>query len=73
MSANHKSFIQYSIIRGKNLGIGIPELAIILVMVLFVFGAKKLPGIGGDMGKGIRNFKKEISESDESATERNLR
>jgi len=42
-------------------------------MVLFVFGAKKLPGIGGDMGKGIRNFKKEISESDESATERNLR
>ena len=33
------------------LGIGIPELAIILVMVSIVFGAKKLPGIGGGQGK----------------------
>jgi sec-independent protein translocase protein TatA len=51
----------------KMFGIGVPELAIILVMVLIVFGAKKLPGIGGGLGKGIRNFKKELSEPKSSA------
>ena len=34
-------------------GIGVPELAIILVIVLIVFGARKLPGIGGGLGKGM--------------------
>ena len=49
-------------------GIGVPELAIILAMILIVFGAKKLPGIGGGLGKGIRNFKKELSEPESSAS-----
>jgi sec-independent protein translocase protein TatA len=39
-------------------GFGIPEMIIILVIVLVVFGAGKLPEIGGAMGKSIRNFKK---------------
>jgi len=39
------------------LGIGMPELLIILVIVLIVFGAKKLPEIGSGMGKAISNFK----------------
>jgi sec-independent protein translocase protein TatA len=43
-------------------GLGIPELVIILVLVLIVFGAGKLPEIGAGFGKGIRNFKKGISE-----------
>ncbi|MDK2920540.1 MAG: sec-independent protein translocase protein TatA [Desulfonauticus sp.] len=46
-------------------GIGIPELIIILVIVLIIFGANKLPEIGAGMGKAIKNFKKATSEPDE--------
>ena len=38
-------------------GIGMPELIIILVIILIIFGVGKLPEIGGGMGKAIRNFK----------------
>jgi len=43
-------------------GIGIPELLIILVIVLVIFGAGKLPQIGGNLGKAIKNFKGGIKE-----------
>jgi len=46
-------------------GIGFPELIIILVIVLVLFGANKLPEIGAGMGKAIKNFKKATSEPDE--------
>ncbi len=46
-------------------GIGIPELLIILVIVLIIFGAGKLPEIGAGLGKGIRNFKKATQEVSE--------
>lgn len=46
-------------------GIGLPELLIILVIVLVIFGAKKLPEIGGGIGKAISNFKKATTEPDE--------
>ena len=46
-------------------GIGIPELLIIFAIVLIVFGAKKLPEIGGGMGKAIRNFRKATTEPEE--------
>ena len=39
-------------------GIGMPELVVILVIVLVIFGAGKLPEIGAGLGKGIKNFKK---------------
>ncbi len=42
-------------------GIGMPELIIILVIILIIFGAGKLPEIGSGIGKGIRNFKKATS------------
>ena len=45
-------------------GIGMPELIIILVIILIIFGAGKLPEIGGGMGKAIRNFKKATKEVD---------
>jgi sec-independent protein translocase protein TatA len=46
-------------------GIGIPELLIIMVIVLIIFGAGKLPEIGGAIGKSIRNFKMSLHDNDE--------
>ncbi|PLX78917.1 MAG: twin-arginine translocase TatA/TatE family subunit [Desulfuromonas sp.] len=46
-------------------GLGTQELVIILVIVLVIFGAGKLPQVGGALGKGIRNFKKGVNEDDE--------
>ena len=46
-------------------GIGVPELIIILIIVLIIFGAGKLPEIGAGLGKGIRNFKKATKGDDE--------
>ena len=46
-------------------GIGMPELLVILVIILIIFGAGKLPEIGAGLGKGIKNFKKASSGSDE--------
>jgi sec-independent protein translocase protein TatA len=43
-------------------GLGTQELVIILVLVLVVFGAGKLPQVGGALGKGIRNFKSGLRE-----------
>ncbi|MBW1979856.1 MAG: twin-arginine translocase TatA/TatE family subunit [Deltaproteobacteria bacterium] len=51
-------------------GIGMPELLVILVIILIIFGAGKLPEIGSGLGKGIRNFKKATSdEADELETD----
>ena len=46
-------------------GIGMPELIIILVIILIIFGAGKLPEIGAGMGKAIRNFKGATDEEEE--------
>jgi sec-independent protein translocase protein TatA len=43
-------------------GIGMPELIIILVIILIIFGAGKLPEIGAGLGKGIKNFKSATKE-----------
>ncbi|WP_083189744.1 twin-arginine translocase TatA/TatE family subunit [Orenia metallireducens] len=48
------------------LGIGIPELILILVIALVIFGPSKLPEIGAAIGKGIREFKKATSNIEES-------
>ena len=45
-----------------NLGFG--ELMVILVIVLVLFGARRVPEIGASIGKGIREFKKNISDMD---------
>jgi len=47
-----------------------PELLVILVIVLIIFGAGKLPQIGEGLGKGIRNFKKATSDPLETSSEK---
>ena len=44
-------------------GIGIWQLVIVLVIVLLIFGTKKLRNLGGDVGGAIRNFKGAMKES----------
>jgi sec-independent protein translocase protein TatA len=46
-------------------GLGIGELILILVIVLIIFGAGKLPEIGEGLGKGIKNFRKAVKTPDE--------
>ena len=46
-------------------GIGMPELLVILVIILIIFGAGKLPEIGAGLGKGIKNFRKAASSPEE--------
>ncbi len=45
-------------------GLGVGEMLVILVIVLIIFGAGKLPELGEGLGKGIRNFRKAASEPD---------
>lgn len=49
-------------------GLGIPELLIILVIIMIIFGAGKLPQMGSALGKGIQSFKKSVSSNDEDTT-----
>jgi sec-independent protein translocase protein TatA len=51
-------------------GIGMPELIIILVIILIIFGAGKLPEIGGGMGKAIRNFRNATTNADKKESEK---
>ncbi len=46
------------------MGISLVNIIIILVIVLILFGAGKLPNIMGDLGKGIKNFKDGLKEED---------
>jgi len=46
-------------------GIGMPEMIVILIIVLIIFGAGKLPEIGSGLGRGIKNFKKAAQGMDE--------
>nr|CRH06303.1 Tat translocase protein tatA/E homolog [Candidatus Magnetococcus massalia] len=49
-------------------GLGMPEMIIILVIVLVIFGAGKLPKVMGDMGKGVKSFKKAMDAPEEENT-----
>ena len=46
-------------------GFGVTELVLILIIIVVIFGAGKLPEIGAGFGKGIKNFKKATSGEDE--------
>ena len=46
------------------MGLSLPHILLLLIVVLVLFGAGKLPKVMGDMGKGIRAFKKGLSDED---------
>lgn len=50
-------------------GLGTTELIIILVLVMIIFGAGKLPQVGGALAKGLRNFKEGVKEGNEEKSE----
>ena len=47
-------------------GLGVPELLVILGIALVIFGPSKLPQIGSGLGKAIRDFKKGVSDDEET-------
>jgi sec-independent protein translocase protein TatA len=47
-------------------GLGYGELILIAVVILVIFGAKRLPQIGGSLGEAFKNFKKEITHKDDN-------
>ena len=59
---------------GNNMGnIGVPELLVILLIVLVLFGSKKIPELAQGLGKGIREFRKasrELNDDDEQTPQR---
>ena len=54
------------------MGIGFPELMIILVIIMIIFGAGKLPEIGSAFGNSIKNFKKSMKDAEEIQEATNL-
>lgn len=46
--------------------LGFPEIMLILVVVLLLFGAKRLPEVGSSIGKGIREFKRSLSDTQDA-------
>ena len=46
--------------------LGFTEIMVILVVVLLLFGAKRLPEVGASLGKGIREFKRSLSDTQEA-------
>jgi sec-independent protein translocase protein TatA len=53
------------------LGLGFPELLVIFVIVVFIFGANRMSSLGKGLGEGIRNFKKALQGDDENHDKRN--
>ena len=50
-------------------GLGMPELLVVLVIIVIVFGVGKLPDLGSGLGKGIKNFKEATKDEDEKDKE----
>ena len=48
-------------------GLGPPELILLFLIILIIFGAGKIPQIGASLGKGIRNFRKGVKGQEDEA------
>ena len=49
-------------------GLGLPELLIILAIVVLLFGATRLAGVGGSLGRGIREFRENLRKRNETGS-----
>ena len=47
------------------IGLGMPELLVILVIIILIFGTSRIASLGKGLGEGIRNFKKGIKDEDD--------
>lgn len=54
------------------MGIGFPELLVILLIAFLIFGAKRLPELGAGLGKAIRSFNKGIKGDDDGDKDKDL-
>jgi sec-independent protein translocase protein TatA len=54
-------------------GLGVPELMVILVIALVVFGPSKLPQIGSGLGKAIRDFKKGVTGGEDEDSDKDTK
>ncbi|HVO96255.1 MAG TPA: twin-arginine translocase TatA/TatE family subunit [Terriglobales bacterium] len=54
-------------------GLGVPELMVILVIALVIFGPSKLPQIGSGLGKAIRDFKKGVTGGEDEETSKDAK
>ena len=52
------------------MNLGVPEIGLVVLLVLIIFGVGKLPQVGGAIGKGIREFRKSIRGEDEEAEQK---
>lgn len=52
-------------------GLGTSELIIILILVLIIFGAGKLPHVGKSLGQGLRNFKDGMKDGEKDENDQN--
>lgn len=50
-------------------GLGVPELVVVFLILLVIFGPKKLPLLGRGLGEGIRNFQRGLKSSDQAEIE----
>jgi len=51
--------------------LGMPELLVILVIVIFIFGVNKIPQLGKGLGEGIKNFKSALKAAQEEPDTKN--
>jgi sec-independent protein translocase protein TatA len=53
-------------------GLGVPELVLILVIVVLIFGTSRLPELGRGIGEGIRNFKRSMRDEPDDETKKKV-